>query len=64
MHYFWPGMYQYCSKMCVCALPNATLDGSQELVYSFYVEEPFGVLHVNIYRPGNHSGFDGSRYYL
>ena len=68
LRYFWPGMYQYCCKMCAacpaCALANGTVRRSRELLYSFPIDAPFKVLHVDIYQAGSHSSFEGSTHYL
>jgi len=68
LRYYWPGMYSYVKKMCAacpdCALSNPTKAKSSELVYNFPIEAPFLVLHVDAYKAGAHSGFEGSELYL
>ena len=68
LRYYWPGMYTYVKKMCAacpgCALSNPTKAKSGELVYNFPIEAPFLVLHVDAYKAGAHSGFEGSDLYL
>ncbi len=58
----------YLKKMCStcpgCALSNPTKAKSSELIYNFPIEEPFNVLHVNAYKAGAHSGFEGLETYL
>jgi hypothetical protein len=61
-------VYTYVKKMCAtcpgCALSNTTKAKSSELVYNFFIEVPFLVLHVNAYMAGRHSEFEGSETYL
>ncbi len=66
--YFWPGMFAYCKKMCRacpgCHLSNITRHSSRELIYSFPIDAPMLVLHLDVYHAGAHSGFSGAKYYL
>ena len=68
LHYYWPGMYSYIKHVCSacpgCSLLNPTKSRSSELVYSFPIEAPFMVLHVDTYMVGSHTGFKGSEMYL
>ena len=68
LRFYWPGMYSYIKRMCQacpgCALANPTKSKSRELVYSFPIEAPFLVLHVDAYSAGTHTGFEGSDVYL
>ena len=61
-------MYGYITRMCNacpgCALTNPTRGRSRELIYSFPIEAPMMVLHVNGYQVGKESGFEGSSHYL
>jgi hypothetical protein len=61
-------MYSYIKKMCTacpgCAFTNPTKGKSYKLVYSFPIEAPFWVLHVDAYSAGVHSSFEGSTSYL
>ena len=68
LRYFWPGMYKYCVTMCAacpaCALANGSSRRCRELVYSFPIDAPFKVLHVDIYQAGSNTSFAGSTHYL
>ena len=61
-------MYGYITRMCNacpgCALTNPTRGRSRELIYSFPIEAPFMVLHVDGYQAGKEYGFEGSSHYL
>ncbi len=66
--FYWPGMYRYITRMCGacpgCVLTNPTRGRSCELIYTFPIEAPMMVLHVNGYQAGKESGFEGSMHYL
>jgi hypothetical protein len=68
LRFYWPGMYSYIKRMCQacpgCALANPSKSKSSELVYSFPIEAPFLVLHVDAYSASVHMGFKGSNVYL
>jgi hypothetical protein len=68
LHFYWPGMYAYITRMCSacpgCALANPTCKKSQELVYNLPIKAPMMVLHVNGYQAGKQQGFEGSKVYL
>ncbi len=68
LRFYWPGMYGYITRMCNacpgCALTNPTHGRSRELIYSFPIEAPMMVLHVDGYQAGKESGFEGSSHYL
>jgi hypothetical protein len=68
LHYYWPGMFSYVTKMCHacpgCALANPTKGKSANLVYGFPIEAPFLVLHNDAYSAGAHTGFKGSSTHL
>lgn len=68
LRYFWPFMYKYIDRMCSacpgCALSNRVKAKSAELVYSFPIEAPFLVLHVDIYVAGKFAGFEGCTVFL
>jgi hypothetical protein len=65
---YWPKIYSYISWMCqLCpgsALTNLNRSKYCELTYSFPVEAPFLVLHIEGYQAGAASGFEGSSHYL
>ncbi len=68
LHYYWPGMWRYITRMCKacpgCALTNPTRSQSRELIYSFPIKAPMMVLHIDGYQAGKESGFKGSTHYL
>jgi hypothetical protein len=68
LQFYWPKMYLYISWMCQscpgCTLTNPNWSKSWELIYSFPVEAPFLVLHINGYQAGAASGFEGPSHYL
>jgi hypothetical protein len=53
-----------CNACPGCALTNPTRGCSRELIYSFSIEAPMIVLHVNGYQAGKESGIEGSLHYL
>jgi hypothetical protein len=68
LQFYWPKIYSYISQMCQscpsCALTNPNRSKTCKLIYSFPVEVPFLVLHINGYQVGAASGFEGSSHYL
>eukprot|EP00984_Skeletonema_dohrnii_P006306 scaffold2258_cov84-Skeletonema_dohrnii-CCMP3373.AAC.7 len=68
LRFFWPEMYKYCKHMCDacpgCRLGNLTSSRRRELIYSFPMDAPMLVLHIDGYQAGRIEGFDGSQYYL
>ncbi len=68
LRFNWPGMYRYITPMCNacpgCALTNPTHGCSCKLIYTFWIEAPMMVLHVNGFQAGKESGFEGSTHYL
>jgi hypothetical protein len=66
--YYWPGMWRYITRMCEacpgCTLANPTHSRSFELIYSFPIEAPMMVLHIDGYQAGKESVFKGSTHYL
>ena len=68
LRFYWPGMYSYITDMCKkcpgCALSNATKRRSSELIYSFPIEAPFKVIHIDGYTAGKHQIFEGDKLYL
>jgi hypothetical protein len=68
LRFYWPNMYKYISGMCSscpgCTLSNPTRGKSRELIYTFPIEAPFMVLHIDGYQAGAESGFEGSFHYL
>ena len=67
LRFYWPGIFIYCAKCCKqcprCALANQT-HGISEVCYKFPVEAPFLVLHVDGYKAGVYTNFEGSVSYL
>jgi hypothetical protein len=61
-------MYTYVKKMCSmcpgCALLNPKKAKLSKLVYNFPIEVPFLVLHIDTYKAGAHSGFEGLETYV
>ena len=53
-----------CRQCPGCALANRTKRKSSELLYSFPIEAPFRVLHIDGYYAGQFTGFEGSELYL
>jgi hypothetical protein len=68
LRYYWPGMWWYITCMCNacpgCTLTNPTRGQSHELIYSFPIEAPMMVLHVDGYQARKESRFEGSTHYL
>ena len=68
MRYTWPEMFTYCknmiSKCAGCRLANATVDKKSQLLFSFPVEGPMMVLHVDIYTVGATILFAGDKSFL
>ncbi len=68
LRFYWPNMYTYITKMChscpVCTLSNPTHGKSCKLIYSFPIEAPMMVLHIDGYQAGKESEFEGSSHYL
>ena len=66
--YFWPNMFKYIKHMCKicpgCAVKNRVRNRGKELVYSFPIDAPMKVLHVDIYTVGTETGLEDSRYHL
>ena len=53
-----------CKACPGCNLANLSLRRSADLVYSFPIEAPMLVLHVDIYTVGVEQNFEGTQYYL
>ena len=68
LHYFWPGIFQFCKKLthsCPgCVTSDITSNRSSKLVYSFPIDEPMNVLHVDIYAAGANFNYEGNKHYL
>ena len=68
LRFYWPGMYSYITDMFKkfpgCALSNATKRRSSKLIYSFPIESPFKVIHIDGYTAGKHQSFEGDELYL
>ncbi len=69
LQFYWPGMYGYhitctCNACLEWALTNQTRNHSRKLIYSFLVEAPMMVLHVDGYQAGKESRFEGLTHYL
>ncbi len=68
LRYYWLGMWRYITCMCKacpgCALTNPTHGRLCELIYSFPIEAPMMVLHIDGYQAGKESRFKGSMHYL
>ena len=68
MRFFWPGMYKYCkdmiSKCAGCKLANPDVTPAKELIYSFPIDAPMTVLHVDGYQVGTDVNFSGDRCFL
>jgi hypothetical protein len=65
LRFFWPEMYKYCKRMCDacpgCRLGNLTTSRRRELIYSFPMDAPMLVLHIDGYQAGRIEGFDESQ---
>ena len=61
-------MYSYITNMCKkcvgCALSNATKRRLSELIYSFPIEAPLKVMHIDSYTAERHQSFEGDELYL
>ena len=64
LRFHWPGMFQYCKQMIArcsqCLRSKATHHPSRELIYSFPVDAPMRVVHVDIYEAGDTMSIDGA----
>ena len=65
LRYHWPNMYKYISHFisnCAgCRLSNARLRKSSTLVYHFPIDEPFKIIHADVYSVGSEQAFDGEK---
>ena len=68
LHFYWPGIYKFISRMCKacpgCTLSNPTWSESSKLLYSFPIEAPMKVIHIDGYTAGKQQGIKGSKIYL
>ena len=62
LRYHWPSMYQYVRAMIkrcsACLMANSTARPNAELQYSFPVDAPFKIIHIDIYKAGDIITFD------
>ena len=68
LRYYWPHMYKYIEKMismCAgCYLADCSIRHTRELIYSFPVDEPFKVIHADVYTIGSELGFSGHKNFM
>jgi hypothetical protein len=68
LRYHWPNMYKYTSHFisnCAgCKLSNARLRKSSTIVYNFPIDEPFKIIHADVYSVGSEQAFDGEKGYM
>jgi hypothetical protein len=61
LRYFWPYMYKYIEHLIThcagCNLSKSKIRKSSALVYSFPIDQPWIVLHADVYSVGADQGF-------
>jgi hypothetical protein len=68
LRYFWPYMYKYIEHLIThcagCNLGKSKIRKSSALVYSFPIDQPWIVLHANVYSVGTDQGFSGEKSFM
>jgi hypothetical protein len=68
LRYFWPHMYKYIDmniQHCAgCNLTKSRIRKSSSLVYSFPIDQPWMVLHADVYTIGTEQGFSGEKSFM
>jgi hypothetical protein len=68
LRYFWPYMYKYVEHLIThcagCNLGKSKIRKSSALVYSFPIDQPWIVLHADVYSFGADQGFSGEKSFM
>jgi hypothetical protein len=68
LRFFWPHMYKYVKFMiqhCAgCNMTKSKLRKSSALLYSFPVDQPWLVVHADVYTIGTEQGFSGEKSFM
>jgi hypothetical protein len=68
LRFFWPHMYKYVKFMiqhCAgCSMTKSRLRKSSALLYSFPVDQPWLVVHADVYTIGTEQGFSGEKSFM
>jgi hypothetical protein len=65
LRYHWSNMYKYISHFisnCAgCRISNARMRKSSPIIYNFPINEPFKVIHAQVYAVGSEQAFKGKK---
>jgi hypothetical protein len=68
LRFHWPNMYRYIDHLCQhcvgCKLSKSRVRKSSSLIYSFPMDEPFKIIHADVYSVGVDQAFDGEKCYM